>query len=77
MRAAEHIQLASLRHLLYLVGYGRMVSHSQVDPLTGSPAVSVMAIFRQLPATMAQPGRLEYERASRHAPPQQVGEEPD
>lgn len=30
MRAAEHIQLASLRHLLYLVGYGRMVSHSQV-----------------------------------------------
>jgi hypothetical protein len=32
---------------------------------------------RQLPATMAQPGRLEYERASRHAPPQQVGEEPD
>jgi hypothetical protein len=28
-------------------------------------------------ATMAQPGHLEYQRASRHAPPQQVGEEPD
>jgi hypothetical protein len=32
MRAAEQIQLASLRHVFYLVGYG--VSHSQVDRLT-------------------------------------------
>ena len=28
MRAAEQIQLASLRHVFYLVGYG--VSHSQL-----------------------------------------------
>jgi hypothetical protein len=33
MRAAEQIQLASLRHLFYRVGYGRIVSHSQVDRL--------------------------------------------
>jgi len=32
-----------------------------------------MAIFRQLTATMAKPGHLEYQRASRHAPPRQVG----
>jgi hypothetical protein len=37
-------------------------------------SMSVKAIFRQLTATMAQPGHLEYQRASRHAPPQQVGE---
>jgi hypothetical protein len=36
-----------------------------------------MAIFRQLTAIMAQPGHLEYQRASRRAPPQQVGEAPD
>jgi len=33
-----------------------------------------MGIFRQLTATMAQPGHLEYQRTSQHAPPQQVGE---
>ena len=27
MRAAEQIQLASLRHLFYLIGYGRIVAH--------------------------------------------------
>jgi hypothetical protein len=33
MGAAEQIQLASLRHLFYLVGYGRIVGHSQADRL--------------------------------------------
>lgn len=33
MRAAEHVQLASLRHLFYLVGYERIVRHSKVDRL--------------------------------------------
>jgi len=35
--------------------------------------VGVIAMFRQLTATMAQPDHPEYRRASRHAPPQQVG----
>jgi hypothetical protein len=29
MCAAEQIQLASLRHLFYLVGYGRFVDNSE------------------------------------------------
>ena len=33
MRAAEQVRLASLRHLFYLVGYGSIVSHSQVGRL--------------------------------------------
>jgi hypothetical protein len=33
MRAAEQVQLAPLRHLSYLVGYGRIVNHLQVDRL--------------------------------------------
>src|ERR1700722_6704503 len=31
--AAEQIQLASLPHLFYLIGYGRIVGHSQVGRL--------------------------------------------
>ena len=31
MRAAEHIQLASLRHLLHLVGYGRIAPLDDVN----------------------------------------------
>lgn len=33
MGAAEQIQLASLRHLFYLIGYGSIVGHSQVGRL--------------------------------------------
>ena len=33
MRAAEQIQLASLRHLFYLVGYGRIVGYSEAKHL--------------------------------------------
>ena len=35
--------------------------------------LSVMAMFRQLIANMAQPGHPDCQRALRHAPPQQVG----
>src|SRR5579864_4473505 len=42
-----------------------------------SHRVSAMGMFRQSSETMAQPGHLEYQRGSQHAPPQQVGEEPD
>jgi hypothetical protein len=44
MRAAEQIQLASLRHVFYLVGYG--ASHSQVDRLTAfCSALRTRSIF--------------------------------
>ena len=38
---------------------------------------SLGAKFHQFTKTMAQSGHLEYMRASRHAPPPQVGEESD
>jgi hypothetical protein len=51
MRAAEQVQVASLRHLFYRLGYGRIVSHSQVDRLPAfysatRPAMKLHSIRR-------------------------------
>ena len=40
MRAAEQIQLASLRHLFYLLGYGRIVGQPE-----GIGAATRYAVF--------------------------------
>jgi hypothetical protein len=53
MRAAEQVQLAPLRHLFYLVGYGRIVGHSQVDRLpTFCSAIPTRSIVVSMSTTL-------------------------